>query len=270
MLNATIIVWRECLEAMLVVGILIAWVGRSEPGARRAIWGGVAGGVGLALALAGLTLGVLAELEDRTQELVQIGLILLAALLMTQMVVWMQRHARNLRGELEASLHAAAERRGHLGIAAVAAIAVAREGAETVIFLQGVAGGQGAGGLMLAGALGFGLAALTAWGAARGLRMLPMRTLFRVSAVLLLVFAAGFVATGVDRLIGLELLPPGADPLWDASAWLDDSAGVGKLLADWLGYRARPAATVVVAYVGYWLALFGATRIGRTTGLRTA
>ncbi|MDR2238947.1 MAG: FTR1 family protein [Zoogloeaceae bacterium] len=255
LMNALVIVWRECLEAMLVIGILSAWVVRSRPEARRALWLGVAGGIGLALALAALMQGALSEMDDRVQEGVQIGLILLAAALMTHMVLWMQRHARGLRAEMEASLDRAVVRRGLWGIAAVAAIAVAREGAETVIFLQGVGSSGNAWDLALAAIAGFLLAALTAWAAARGLRFLPMRTVFGVSSILLLAFAAGFIVLGVDRMIGMEWLPPGIDPLWDTSAWLDDGAGLGKWLADLFGYRARPAATAVAAYAAYWLML---------------
>lgn len=257
--NALVIVWRECLEAMLVIGILSAWVGRRGTGGRWALWAGVAAGAVLALALAALMQGALGTLSDHAQEIFQALLILFSAALMTHMVLWMRRHGRGLRHEMESALDTAAAQRGHWGIAAVAAIAVAREGAETVIFLQGIAAGQGWAPLLAAGAAGFVLAALTSWAAARGLRFLPPHQVLRASAALLLLFAAGLVVAGTDRLIGLEWLAPGPDPLWDTSAWLDDGAGAGKLLADLLGYRARPAGAVVLACAGYW-ALMAALR----------
>ena len=106
---------------------------------------------------------------------------------------------------------------------------------------------------LLASALaGLLLAAFTAWAAARGLRLLPQHQVLRVSAHLLLLFAAGMLVLGTDRLIGMEWIPPGPDPLWDTSAWLDDGAGAGKWLADLFGYRARPAAANVLVFCAFW------------------
>lgn len=255
MLNALIIVWRESLEAMLVIGILAAWsAGRGGgAGAGRALWAGVAAGLASALALAAMMQGTLGSLSDHGQEIFQTLLILLAAVLMTHMVLWMRRHARGLRREMESALDRAAERRGAWGIAAVAAIAVAREGAETAIFLQGMASGAGWWTLLPAALAGFVLASATAWAAARGLRLLPPHQVLRVSANLLLMFAAGMLVLGTDRLIGLEWIPPGADPLWNTSTFLDDGAGLGKWLADLFGYRARPAAADALVFFGFWL-----------------
>jgi high-affinity iron transporter len=66
-------------------------------------------------------------------------------------------------------------------------------------------------------------------------------------------FAAGMLVLGTDRLIGLEWIPPGADPLWNTSTFLDDGAGLGKWLADLFGYRARPAAADALVFFGFWL-----------------
>ena len=103
------------------------------------------------------------------------------------------------------------------------------------------------------------LAALTAWAASRGLRLLPQHQVLRISANLLLLFAAGMLVLGTDRLIGMEWIPPGPDPLWDTSALLDDGGGLGKWLADLFGYRARPAAADVLVFFGFW-ALMAAQR----------
>ncbi|MGP1681970.1 MAG: FTR1 family protein, partial [Giesbergeria sp.] len=94
MLNAFVIVWRESLEAMLVIGILAAWAGERGGSVRKGLWAGVVFGVALALALAAVLQGTLGVLSDRGQEIFQALLILFAAVLMAQMVLWMRRHAR--------------------------------------------------------------------------------------------------------------------------------------------------------------------------------
>lgn len=255
MLNAIIVVFRESLEAMLVIGVLLAWIARQPAPAvlRRGLWLGVAAGFGLALALGFATFAVQSQMGGEALEKFQVGMVLFAALLIVQMVLWMHRHGRHMKRELEAQAGRAA---GALGIGAVAALAVAREGAETVIFLYGL-GLESSGGnrvaLLAAALAGFALAAATGWLVAHGARFLNYRTLFAASEILLLLIASALLTAGMDRMIGLDWLPPLLDPVWDSSALLDDGSGAGRLLADFAGYRARPSASLLLAYVAFWL-----------------
>lgn len=253
-MNALIIVWRESLEAMLVIGVLLGWIARQpEPAPlRRALWLGTGAGAGLAALLGLATFLIRSELEGTVLEAFQVVMVLVAALLIVQMVMWMRRHGRAMRQELERRASGAA---GALGVGIVTALAVAREGAETVVFLYGLGLEAGAGTLwrqIAAAATGFALALATAWIIARGARLLSYRLLFRVSEVLLLLIAAGLLAGGIDRLIAMDWLPPLRDPMWDSSALLDDGAGAGRVLTEFLGYRARPCATLLIAYGAYW------------------
>ena len=193
-------------------------------------------------------------------------MVLFAAALIVQMVLWMHRHGRHMKRELEAQAGRAV---GALGIGAVAALAVAREGAETVIFLYGL--GLESGGdrvaLLAAGLAGFALAAATGWLVARGARFLSLRTLFAASEILLLVIASSLLTAGVDRMIGLDWLPPLLDPVWDSSALLDDGSTAGRLLADFAGYRARPSASLLLAAAAFWS--FVVWRLGRAAKAAT-
>lgn len=254
MLNASVIVFRESLEAMLVIGVLLAWIARQPEPARlrRGLWLGTASGVALALALGAATFAAQSQLGVEALEKFQVGMVLFAAGLIVQMVFWMHRHGRHMKRELEAQAGRAV---GALGLGAVAALAVAREGAETVIFLYGLglesSGGEGFG-LTAAALAGFALAAATGWLVARGARFLSYRALFAASEILLLVIASSLLMAGVDRMIGLDWLPPLLDPVWDSSALLDDGSGAGRLLADFAGYRARPSASLLLAYAAFW------------------
>lgn len=254
MLNALIVVWRESLEAMLVIGVLAAWIARQDDAGRlrRTLWAGVAGGVLLAIVLAAVTFSAQSELDGTALDAFQVGFIFFAAGLITQMVLWMHRHGRAMKTQLE---NRAARAGGRTGLAVVAALAVGREGAETVIFLYGLGLEQRGADLavfLAAAAAGFLLAAATAWVVARGARFLNYRTVFRVSEILLLLVAGALIGNGIDRLIGLDWLPPLRDPLWDTSALLDDASGPGRLLADFAGYRARPSASLLLAYCAFW------------------
>lgn len=264
--NALFIVWRESVEALLVVGILYGWLKSSDTGRQGIpwLWGGVAVGVALAAGLAALMLFVQNELAGEALEYFQTALLFAAAGLITQMVLWMGKHGRGMKRELEAGAARAAEKANWMGLSVLAALAVAREGGETAVFLYGLGAGQtGTQPLFLGAAAGFLLALLTAWGVSRGLRFLSYRLFFRLSGIVLLLLAASLLMGGVERLIGMELLPALVDPLWDSSAILDDSSTAGGLVASFTGYRAHPSLTLVLAYAAYW-ALVGVLLRPRT------
>lgn len=257
--NAAFIVWRETIEAMLVVGILHGWltaqsdlIAETRRRATLWLWGGVAAGLGLAALLALALLGLSAWADDTTLEWFQAIMPLLAATLIFQMVAWMRRHGAGLKRELESGMSAAVERTRWAGMALLAAIAVGREGAETVIFLYGAAGNDSAGRLLAGGALGF-LLALVAYAAlVRGARWFSWRVFFRLTEILLLLLGGALLVTGTDKLVGLEALPTLADPLWDASGVLDDSTRVGGLLAAFTGWRSLPTGMSYLALAAWW------------------
>ncbi len=257
------IVWRESVEAMLVVGILHSWLKFNDAGRAglRALWLGVTCGVALAGVLGWAMVAAQDELSGAALEWFQIGMLLVAAGLIVQMVLWMRRHGAGMRKNLHQNLAIAMQRSGLLGIAIVAALAIAREGAETAVFLYGVSLEPGSSTSLLAGlVLGFALAGLTAWALGRGLRFLDYRRFFSISGWMLLSFAAALLVSAVDRLIGSGLLPALVDPLWNSAWLLDDSSRVGSLLAALVGYRARPSLMLLIVFAVYWLLMVRAMR----------
>lgn len=260
--NAIFVVWRESLEAFLIAGILLAWLQANHDDGRgkRALFLGLASGVGLALVLGWGLLTVQDELTGQALEIFQTGMLFVAAGLITQMVFWMRRHGRTIKARLHADLTLAAERSGYLGVAVVAALAVAREGAETVIFLYGLAQGGEMQALVIGSLIGLAAAALTAWLAAKSLARLNLALLLRLSAMLLLVISSALLVAALDRLIGDGTLPPLLDPVWNTAWLIDDSSRAGKLFADFTGYRARPALSEVLIWALYWAAVAVAWR----------
>lgn len=253
--NALFIVWRETAEAMLVVGILYAWL-RRRPDARlgmRYLWGGVALGAGLALMLALVMLGIASLLSGDGLEYFQLAMMAVAAGLIVQMVFWMRRHGRTLRKELESDMARQASAARWWGLLLVVALAVGRESAETVVFLYGLgAQAEGAINLPLVLALGLALALATFWVLQQGGRWLSWRRFFRISEALLLLLAGALLVNSVEKLIGIGVLPALIDPVWNTSALLDDSSRFGGLVASFTGYRARPALLALIVLAGYW------------------
>ena len=252
--NAFFVVWRESLEAFLIAGILFAWLQANDDTGKgkRALFLGLGAGAGLALLLGWALLTVQDELTGEALEIFQTAMLFIAAGLITQMVLWMRKHGRTMKARLHADLSSAAERSGFFGVAVVAALAVAREGAETVIFLYGLAQGGEISALIVGSISGLGVAALTAWVAAKSLARLNLALLLRLSAILLLVLASALLVAALDRLVGAGYLPALLDPVWDSSQLLDDTTKGGKLFADFSGYRARPVLSELIAWAAYW------------------
>lgn len=262
------IVWRESVEALLVVGILYTWL-RSSPAGRRGLpylWAGVAAGLALACALALVLLGVSSWLSDEGQEWFQAGMALVACGLVLQMVVWMRRNGRTLKAELEAGARSSVQHSSWWGLFLLVMIAVAREGSETVVFLYGTvaAGSEQSQAVLLAlaGAGGFLVALLTFFLLQLGGKLITWRRFFLITEILLLLLAGALLVGGLDHLLSLGVLPAIVDPVWDSSWLLSDSHGVGKILADFAGYRALPALSSLLLWLAYWLAAWALLRQG--------
>lgn len=268
------VMWRESVEAMLVVGILHAWLAHQPQGRRGVVYLWLGVGVGLLAALA-LGLGIEAlngVFGDEGQDYFQAGLQLLAAALIVQMVLWMRHHGAALRRDMEAALGTQLGAQRWWGVSALAAIAVAREGSETVVFLGGLVAGQGWMNPMFWATLvlGVALAALTFAALQWGGRYFSWRVFFRVTELLLLLLGGALLVSGVERLEGMQVIPALVAQLWDVSAWLDDGTGVGGLLGAFAGYRARPSLMAVLVLTFYWGAMLWLGRRPRTARVAAA
>ncbi|MBN9236163.1 MULTISPECIES: FTR1 family iron permease [Phyllobacteriaceae] len=256
--NVLFVIWRECIEALLVIGILNAWLGKRPVAERRSgrlwLWSGVVVGLVGAVALAFLLLTVGDALGDDSQEYFQTAIVLLAAALIVQMVFWMRRHGRTLKSELHASLSEVADRSNWFGVFALATLAVLREGSEAAVFLYGTMAGVSASnfGAAIAAVLGIVAALATYWLLQIGGKILSWRTFFRVTEVMLLFLAASLLLSGIDHLISLGLLPSLSGRLWDTSPLLPDSGMAGGVISGLTGYRARPVMIELLAFAAYW------------------
>jgi high-affinity iron transporter len=256
------IVWRESVEALLVVGILYAWLKNGDADARRGIpylWAGVVAGLLAAVALGAALVGFTEELSGDAQDYFQTGMVLVACVLIVQMVLWMKHHGRSMKRDMEASLQKSKQDANWWGVTLLVALAIAREGSETVIFLYGLGFGQ-SGHVdpmqYLAVAIGLALAFLTFYLLQLGGKIFSWRLFFRVTEIMLLFLAAGLFETGVDKLIDKEILPVVMNQVWDTSWLLDDSSTFGSLVATLAGYRAHPAGMNLIAYAVYWAVIF--------------
>src|SRR5438874_3086048 len=257
MLATAIIVFREVLEAALIVGIVLA---ASRGVIQRDAWvgGGIAAGILGAIAVAGGAETIAAAAAGAGQEVFNAAILFTAVAMLGWHNVWMTRHGREMT--MSANRLGAAVRAGTQPLWALAfavGLAVLREGSEVVLFLYGIAaaGQGGAGAMALGGALG--LVAGVAAGAAIyfGLVHIPMRHLFSVTGWLILLLAAGMASQGAAFLLQADLLPPLGQSLWDTSFLLSEQSLTGRVLHTLIGYTAQPAGIQLVFYLATLLVI---------------
>ena len=257
-----ILVFREVLEAAMIVSIVAAAT-RGVAGRWRWIGSGLLlGCVGAGLVAAGA--GRLADaMSGMGQEWFNAGVLLAAAAMIGWHVIWMARHGRVLAADAGRFGNDVSEGRRPLTALMIGvALAVLREGSEVVLFGYGLlSGGSGAGDLLTGGLLGVlsGVAAGVAMYA--GLLRIPMRHFFRATNGLLMLLAAGLTASAAGFLAQADVLPTLANPLWDTSALLSDESWLGRTLHALVGYTAQPSGMQVLLYLSMVIVLSGGARL---------
>ena len=254
MISALIIVFREVIEAGLIVGIVLAATA-GVPGRGRWVGIGVAAGIAGACLVAAFA-GELANLfQGSGQEIFNAAILVLAVMMLTWHNVWMASHGREMARELKAAGHQVVTGERTLSaMAVVVGVAVLREGAEVVLFLYGI-GAQGSSGMdmLLGGVLGLlagaGVSAVMYFGVLR----IPAGKLFQVTSGLITQLAAGMAAQAILYLQNAGWLEYFTSTIWDTSAVLpDDGQGtlgmLGKMLHTLVGYTAAPNGAQLIAY----------------------
>lgn len=261
------VVWREAMEALLVIGILYAWLNSFPEGqkGKRYLLLGVALGSLLAVFLAASIYGLSNLLSGDSYDLFLIAMQLTAAVLIVQMVYWMNQHGRHLKQHLEQGLSKQVQQANWLGVTLITAIAIAREGSEIVVFLSSTIFSLTSATVLpflLTCALGLLLAFATFYVFQFSQRWLSWPVFFKVTTAILLCLGASLFLKGMEGAFEFSLnydwnVPDVLlDPAWDISAILDDSSPLGSLLASLLAYRAMPAWFSVLSFALYWLAVY--------------
>lgn len=262
MLGALIIVFREVIEAGLIVGIVLA-VTRGAHGSRAYVFGGVAAGALGAGVVAAFADALSQAVAGRGQELFNAGVLAVAVVMLASHNIWMARHGRELAGELAAAGRAAVSgEKSFFALAIVVALAVLREGSEVALFLYGIlASGESVANLLTGGIAGLVLGALISALTYFGLVTIPARHLFAVTTAMITLLAAGLAAQCAGFLQQAWVVTALSDTMWDTSSILPDSSLFGRVLHTLIGYTDQPSALQVLVYVATLAAIMVATRL---------
>ena len=263
MLPTAIIVFREVLEAALIVGIVMAAT-RGIRGRTAWIGGGIVAGGLAATIVAGAAETIASAVAGMGQELFNAAILFAAVAMLGWHNIWMTRHGREMAGAAtRLGAHVRAGKEPLWALSFAVGLAVLREGSEVVLFLYGIAaaGDNGAGAMALGGALGVAAGVGAGAGIYLGLVSIPLRHLFRVTSWLVLLLAAGMASQAAAFLLQADLLPPLGATLWDTSFLLSEQSLAGRVLHTLIGYTAQPAGIQLVFYLATLVVIGGLMRL---------
>lgn len=250
MLGAAVIVFREILEAALIIAIVMG-ASRGVAGRGRWVLGGITLGIVGSAVVAGLAGTLVEAMDGRGQEVFNAGILLAAVAMLAWHNVWMSAHGRALASQMkQVSRDVGVGMKPLSALALVTLFAVLREGSETVLFLYGLTA-SGTGGLaLLSGTLlGVAAGATIGWFLYRGLLSIPIGRFFTVTRWMVLFLAAGLAANAAGFLNQAGLLPALSMQVWDTSHILSQQSWFGTLLYILIGYHDRPLGIEVACYV---------------------
>lgn len=266
MLGSAIIVFRETLEAALIIGI-IAVATRNLRSRNAWLGTGIAAGV-IGSLLVALFTGRIAELAEGVgQELFNAGVLGLAASMLAWHNIWMARHGMKLaRDAKQLGRDVTTGSREMSALALVVGLAILREGSETALFLYGLLSGgeETLASVLGGGAIGLLLGCLAGVGLYAGVLRIPARHFFTATSALILLLAAAMASQAARFLVQADLLPSLASPLWNSTWLLDNHSLMGRLLHTLAGYEATPSGIQVAFYVATLVLILLGMRLVRS------
>ncbi len=263
MFAAAIIVFREVIEAGLIVGIVLA-VTRSLPHARLWISGGVAAGVAGSCVVAAFTGLLSAAFAGSGQELFNAAILAMAVVMLAWHNIWMAQHGREMAADLrKTGNEVSSGAKAPVALAIVVGVAVLREGAEVVLFLYGIAISDNGAWLSLltGGLIGLGLGMAFSLLTFAGLLKIPPRHLFSVTSALIALLAAGMAAQSIAFLEQAGVINWLGGTAWNSAWLLSDKSIPGRLLHTLIGYADQPSVLQVLVYAAVLALILAASKL---------
>jgi high-affinity iron transporter len=252
--GAALVTTREGLEASLIVGIVLAYLAKTENRSYfRVIWLGTAAAVALSILTGAALFFTVGELEGRSEQIFEGTAMFSAVAVLTWMIFWMRKQAVNIKKHLEARLAGAIAAGSAVGLASVVFFAVLREGWETALFIFAIS--ESSSPLVTSVGATIGLIVSITIGVAlyMGSRKLNLRQFFTVTGILLIVFAAGLFAHGIHEFQEAGLLPMTVEHVWDTNWFVSEDSNTGQFLTALFGYNGNPSLLEVVAWAAFIL-----------------
>ena len=252
MFSSFLLSLREGLEAALIIGIVLGVLAKlKRTDLNAVVWRGV-GLAALLSLLAAIALNLLGmEFEGKGEEIFEGIAMLLAAGVLTWMILWMKNHGGTLKSEIEEQTNRAALGKGQKALFALAFLAVFREGIELALFLLASRLTSSPLQTVLGALLGLISAGILGWILFTSTMKLSLHKFFSTTNILLIIFAAGLVGLGVHEFNEAGIIPSVIENVWNINPILSDKSEIGLLLKALIGYNGNPSLTEIVAYTIY-------------------
>jgi FTR1 family protein len=250
MLGSAVIIFREVLEAALIIGLVLA-VTRGVSGRLRYVSIGMLAGISGAVILALLGDFIAPLAEGVGQELMNASILGAAVIMLTWHLVWMKKHSQHITSHIKSMGSRIETGESDISIIAVIiGLAILREGSEVVLFMYGLsAAGSSTISLLSGGLLGMAAGILIGVVFYLGLARVPLSRLFSISGWLILLMTAGLAAQASNYLAQADLLPTLGYSIWDSSHLLSEQSLFGQFLHVLIGYVAQPTGIQILTYV---------------------
>ncbi len=260
MIASFIITFREVLEAILVISIILGYISKiNQPSFKKWVWIGTLAGVLASVAGKFLFDFLIGGFEGQAEELFEGFAMIIGAILISTMIFWMAGQKKVVQ-ELEKRVDVYVSSSKKWGIFFLVFISIIREGIELVIFLTAAefaSESLGWLGTILGFVAGIGLGVLLYFGTIR----FNIKTFFNVTSVILILFAAGLVAHGIHELQEGGLIPYVIYPLFDLNSRfpiphpLNENSAIGSILKALFGYNGNPGLIELISYGVYLIAI---------------
>ncbi|MBE0636877.1 FTR1 family protein [Candidatus Bipolaricaulota bacterium] len=258
MIPTMLITLREGIEAALIVGIVLSYVQKiGAEDMKKPVLLGLGLGIFSSIGVAALFLLASVEFEGRTEGIFEGTTMFIAAAVLTTVIVWMAKNAKSHGQHIRESIERSVGSRESHGLLILAFVSVFREGVETVLFVGSASFSSDALATLAGAVIGLLAAALVGLLVFRYSVRLDLRSFFRVTGVILVLFAAGLVAHGIHEFEEAGITDPIVASVWNTNPIVDDHSDAGRLLTALFGYNGDPSLAEVLGYSAYWVLVTG-------------
>lgn len=256
MLSSFFIAFREGLEAFLIVGIIISYLFKiGEKRYIKHVIFGVIFAIVLSIGLAYIFELLFGGLEGKVEEIFEGSVMLLAVVVLTYMIFWMNSQARKIKSDIEISVEKAVYKGRIFSLFFLGFIVVFREGAETVLFFRAISYQIGSRELIIGGAIGIISSIVLALIFFVSTIKINLSLFFRITGILIMLIAAGLLSTSIHEFQEAGVLPIIKDNIYDISRILSTDSIAGGILKSLFGYNPSPSLLEIIIYLTYIAAI---------------
>ena len=247
-----LITFREGLEAALIIGIILAYLTKIN---RKEYFKHVFAGAGIGVLISGIGAYLFETLiggfEGTAEQIFEGSVMLIAVIMLTFMLVWMNKQSKNLSGGLSEKINLAIGKNQIWALATLAFVSIIREGIEVVLFMGATMQNSPSHFAIIGAILGLTCAILLAWLILRSTVNINLGKFFKYSGLFIILIAAGMLSGAVHELEEAGVLPIIISHVWDITSFLNNESGIGVFLKAVFGYQPAPSLSEIASYVVY-------------------